>query len=370
MNPSLRRTLLLAVQIAAIASSLSQAALAESKNYTASELVMMFNDQNKGRVAFEVDWDHWKKDAEAFRVKAKIKGSKGSFSIEEQFSVSQDSTDPLAPLRNLKAKLETISEADANALAQASQDFKSDSQEIAARYQMQANASQGVISTKLKGCKETVAFSDRQSTATTYFPEYKAKGVGLYQAGTLKQSIAKNAQKLWTLISEQIAKCPTNDPQKAQLESAREKLAFDVPDLWSVTCDKNVTRSHSDRNSKTWPHSATTCEKLLVRYFEKFDCHLVGESAIQCLPDGSDYKCRIRPTNRCHPAFKLRGDSEVAECPKDFLERRLTFHGVKEILFCQKDDKQSQGNADRLKGKRHGKISGEAGNAGSQGDPQ
>jgi hypothetical protein len=371
MNPSLKRSLLNGLVLVALSSFLSQVSIADPKTYTASELVMMHNDQSPGSVAFEVDWDHWNKGAEAFRVKAKIRGSKGSFPIEEQFSVSQDSNDPLAPLRTLKTKLETMSAADADALTQAAQDFKSDSQEIAARYQMEITASQGAISSKLKGCKETVSFSNLRFTATTYFPGYASKGIDLYQAGTLKQSMTeKDAQKLWTSLGEQIAKCPANDPQKAQLESARDRLAFDSPDLWSVTCDKNITRYHSDRNSRTWPHSATTCEKLLLRYFEKFDCHLAGESVIQCQPDGIDFKCRIRPTDRCQPALKLHNDSEAPECQKGFLERRLTFHGVKEILFCQKDDQQTQGNVARLKGKRTGKIHGEAGNAGSQGDPE
>ena len=349
MNPSLRRTLLLAVQIAAIGSSLSQVSMADTKDYTASELVMKFNDQFTGRVTFQVDWDHWNKDAKSFRVKAKIGNSKNAFPVFEEIDRSQDSEDPIAPLRTLKDKIETLNEAYAERLAQAAQDFEADSKRLEASFQVKpSRMADGKINLNIQGCKDKddALFTTLPKMEIGFHSEFQAGSIH-YEKGTLDTSI-KNAgsQALWKALTETVGKCEDSDPQKLKLEAARQALATESAKtkdaIWTVPCNADVTRS------KKLSLTAANCERALSGFFDKFNCPLAHTNGIQCEATGTSIQCQIRPTDRCHPAV-AEPSSEPLVCEKGFTQRTMTFSKVTDIRFCQQDDSDSQKNSALLK---------------------
>ena len=365
MNPFLRRTFLLAVQIAAIGSSLSQAAMADTKDYTASELVMKFNDQFTGRVTFEVDWDHWNKDAKSFRVKAKVGNSKNAFPVFEEIDRSQDSEDPIAPLRTLKDKIVTLNEAYAERLAQAAQDFEADSKRLEANFQVKpSRMADGKINLNIQGCKDKddALFTTLPKMEIGFHSEFRAGSIH-YKQGTLDTSIKNAGSKaLWKALTEAIGKCADSDPQKAKLEAARETLARASAEskdaIWTVNCHKDVTRS------KGLPHNARNCEVALGRLFEKFNCPLVPSNGVQCDPKDDLILCQIRPLDRCHPAVDEPPLGQLT-CEKDFKQRTITFYGAPEteIRFCQLDDEGSKKNSALLKRAKPSSKSGNTGEA-------
>ncbi len=354
MNPSLRRTILLTLQIAALGSSLSQSGMADTEDYTASGLVMKFNDQFKGRVTFEVDWDHWKKNAKSFRVKAKIGNSEEAFPVLEDISRSQDSTDPVAPLRSLKDKLETLSDVNAEKLAQAAQEFAVDSKELESKYQLKASrTNEGDIHLNIQGCNgpESTPFSVLPKMEIGFHSGFQS-GSTHYQKGGLDTYTKKEGSKaLWKALTQAIDQCAPNHPQKTKLEAARENLARasakSKDAIWTVNCHKDVTRS------KKRAHNARNCELALDSLFEKFNCPLALSNGVQCEPKEDLILCQIRPSERCHPAVNEPPLGQLT-CEKGFNQRTMTFYGAPEteIRFCQLEDENSQKNMNLLRGKK------------------